>query len=113
MEDETALSTSPYHTRRNNRMSAIAQMLQDSDLSGSEDELLGSAGSDEEDSGQEAGASAAGARAGSAGGRRSQFRGVSYDKKKRKWRVQIKASDCRVCMRYFAASGCVTAHGSS
>ena len=34
------------------------------------------------------------ARVGSAGVNKSRFRGVSFDKKKRKWRVQIKVSAC-------------------
>ena len=34
------------------------------------------------------------ARIGSAGVNKSRFRGVSFDKKKRKWRVQIKVSAC-------------------
>jgi hypothetical protein len=47
--------------------------------------------------GEEAGPSGAGAggsgqvRLGTAGPNKSRYRGVSYDKKKRKWRVQIKA----------------------
>ena len=39
---------------------------------------------------------------GSSGGNKSRYRGVSFDKKKRKWRVQIKARPsrsawCSVC----------------
>lgn len=81
-------AASPYHTRRSNRMTHITQMLQDSEASGSEDEL--ESASEEDDSSHEVGPSTSNPRASNVGALRSQYRGVSYDKKKRKWRVQIK-----------------------
>ena len=57
------------------------------------------AGDEAAGSGQGAPGGAGQVRQGTAGPNKSRYRGVSYDKKKRKWRVQIKVHATVACMR--------------